>query len=619
MKKLMKGNEAIAEAAIQAGCRFFFGYPITPQNQIPEYMSKRMPQVNGCFLQAESEVAAINMVYGAGGAGARVMTSSSSPGISLKQEGISYLVGAEVPCVIVNMVRGGPGLGSIQPAQSDYYQSTRGGGHGDYRMCVLAPSSVQEAVDLTQDAFDIADRYRNPVLVLGDGLIGQMMEPVDMDRASTYREAEGLPPKTWAASGHVPTQEAPRAIINSLFIDPQVLEAHGLALQAKYDQIAAQECRWQEELLEDAQIVIIAYGTTSRIARSAMRRCRARGIKVGMIRPITLWPFPEEAIRKTIPAASAYLVVEMSMGQMVDDVRLAINGERPVHFYGRTGGMVPTVAEVTAQIEKLAGVEPIPPEVCKVDIERTLNDAAQKADEVAKAMSNQFEEMGKSIDNALKNAALREKAEAAANQVDAAVGTMGQKIHEAGQKLNDALNSPELTQKAEEAAQKAEEWANTLGEKLSSAFEGSAGKPEEATQAANEAAPPAAPQAAEQPADSAEAADGQATEESDSAADTASDKVQEAIAAIGSKMDAAGKKLGDALESGELQHKAEEAAKQAGAFATNAAQTVKKGAGSLLGAIGKLFAGVKKDLRDIEAEQAAKAKPEDSSGKEGDD
>ena len=224
MKKLMKGNEAIAEAAIQAGCKFFFGYPITPQNEIPEYMSRRMPEVGGCFLQAESEVAAINMVYGAGGAGARVLTSSSSPGISLKQEGISYLAGAEVPCVIVNIMRGGPGLGGIQPAQSDYYQATRGGGHGDYRTCVLAPSSVQEAVDLTQTAFDIADRYRNPVMVLGDGMIGQMMEPVDMDKP--YQPAVDLSEKTWAADGHVPTADRPRSIINSLFIDPKVLERH---------------------------------------------------------------------------------------------------------------------------------------------------------------------------------------------------------------------------------------------------------------------------------------------------------------------------------------------------------------------------------------------------------
>ena len=395
MKKLLKGNEAIAEAAIQAGCRFFFGYPITPQNQIPEYMSKRMPQVGGCFLQAESEVAAINMVYGAAGAGARVMTSSSSPGISLKQEGISYIVGAELPCVIVNMVRGGPGLGSIQPAQSDYYQATRGGGHGDYRMCVLAPSSVQEAVTLTQEAFDIADRYRNPVMVLGDGLIGQMMEPVDMDEASNRKPAADLKPKTWAATGHVPTADSPRAVINSLYIDPQAMETHCQHLQAKYDAIEAAECRWQEELVEDAEIVLVAYGTTSRIARSAMRKCREQGVRVGLIRPITLWPFPEAAIRATLPTAKKYLCVEMSMGQMIDDVRLAVNGERPVEFYGRTGGMVPTVKEI---VDHIMGM----------------------------AQPSGF-----------------------AGQVDQAIGSMGEKLGEMGRKLDEKLNSPEFVEKTE--------------------------------------------------------------------------------------------------------------------------------------------------------------------------
>lgn len=398
MKKLMKGNEAIAEAAIQAGCRYFFGYPITPQNQIPEYMSKRMPQVGGCFLQSESEVAAINMVYGAGGAGARVMTSSSSPGISLKQEGISYIVGAEIPCVIVNMVRGGPGLGGIQPAQSDYYQATRGGGHGDYRMCVLAPSSVQEAVTLTQDAFDIADRYRNPVMVMGDGLIGQMMEPVDLDEAANRQPAPDLQPKTWAATGHVPTEDAPRAIINSLYIDPQVLENHCHKLQAKYDAMEAAECRWQEEMVEDAELVIVAYGTTSRIARSAMRKCRQMGMKVGMIRPITLWPFPEAAIRATIPTAEKYLCIEMSMGQMVDDVRLAVNGERPVEFYGRTGGMVPTVNDIVAKIQELCGYDVF------AQAGKAFNDAVS-------AVGSAFEDIGKKIDETVSSPEFAEKAE----------------------------------------------------------------------------------------------------------------------------------------------------------------------------------------------------------------
>ena len=346
-KMLMKGNEAIAEAAIQAGCRFFFGYPITPQNQIPEYMSARMPKEGGCYLQAESEVAAINMVYGAAGAGARVMTSSSSPGISLKQEGISYIVGAELPCVIVNMVRGGPGLGSIQPAQSDYFQSTRGGGHGDYRMVVLAPASVQEAVELTQFAFDIADRYRNPVIVMGDGLIGQMMEPVQMP---DYTPAADLPGKDWSAGSG-----KDRAIINSLFIDPIALENHNLKLQKKYDLMTQNEVRVQTEMTEDAEYILVAYGTTARVARSAMRKARSEGMKVGLIRPITVWPFPDAAIQEAAKHARAFLTVEMSLGQMVEDVRLAVNGAKPVHFFGRTGGMVPTVREILDQLQQISG------------------------------------------------------------------------------------------------------------------------------------------------------------------------------------------------------------------------------------------------------------------------
>lgn len=351
-KMLMKGNEAVAEAAIQAGCRFFFGYPITPQNQIPEYMSKRLPKIEGgCFLQAESEVAAINMVYGAAGAGARVMTSSSSPGISLKQEGISYIVGAELPCVIVNMVRGGPGLGSIQAAQSDYYQATRGGGHGDYRMIVLAPASVQEAANLTQLAFDLADIYRNPVLVMGDGLIGQMMEPVEMP---DYHRPADLPEKTWAATGWKPGCGRERAIINSLYIKPEELEKHVRHLYGKYERMEKNECRWQEEMTDDADYVFVAYGTTARIARSAMRKLRGEGIKVGLIRPITLWPFPVEPIVRAAEHAKAFLTVEMSMGQMIDDVKLAVSGKKPVEFYGRTGGVVPTVREVTERMAALA-------------------------------------------------------------------------------------------------------------------------------------------------------------------------------------------------------------------------------------------------------------------------
>ena len=347
MKHLMKGNEAIAEAAIKAGCRFFFGYPITPQNQIPEYMSKRMPEIGGCFLQAESEVAAINMVYGASGAGARVMTSSSSPGISLKQEGISYMACAELPAVLVNMVRGGPGLGSIQPAQSDYFQMTKGGGHGDYKLIVFAPDSVQEAVDLTYSAFDTADKYRTPVVILGDGMIGQMMEPVEMPE-----EIAELPEKPWATTG---CAKGERRIINSLYIEPDVMEKVNLRLQEKYNTIARNETRWEEYFMEDAEMVITAYGTTARIAKKSIKELRKAGVKAGLIRPITLWPFPAEAINKAAARAKAFLTVEMSCGQMVEDVRLAVNGQAPVEFFGRAGGMIPSWKEIYAAAEKALG------------------------------------------------------------------------------------------------------------------------------------------------------------------------------------------------------------------------------------------------------------------------
>ncbi|MGI6239490.1 MAG: 3-methyl-2-oxobutanoate dehydrogenase subunit VorB [Christensenellales bacterium] len=345
-RQMMKGNEAIAEAAVQAGCKYFFGYPITPQNEIPEYMSARLPEVGGAFVQAESEVAAINMVYGAAGAGARVMTSSSSPGISLKQEGISYIAGAELPCVIVNIVRGGPGLGSIQPAQSDYYQSTRGGGHGDYRMPVFAPASVQEAVELTQRAFDVADRYRTPAMILGDGIIGQMMEPVAMP---TY-EMPALPEKDWAATGWNSNMRRPRAVINSLYIKANELEVHNQKLEAKYNEIAARECMVETQFMEDAQFAVAAYGTTARIALTAIRRARENGVQVGLIRPITVWPFPNKAFQTYAPSLKGILTVEMSMGQMVDDVRLAVNGACPVAFYGRAGGAVPGVREIYERI-----------------------------------------------------------------------------------------------------------------------------------------------------------------------------------------------------------------------------------------------------------------------------
>jgi len=350
-KELWKGNEAIAEAAIKAGCRYFFGYPITPQNEIPEYMSLRLPQEGGVFLQAESEVAAINMVYGGAGSGARVMTSSSSPGISLKAEGISYIAGAELPCVIVNIVRGGPGLGGIQPAQSDYYQATKGGGHGDYRLIVLAPSSVQEAVDLTQEAFDLADLYRIPVMIMGDGMIGQMMEPAEFKPAAK-RE---LPVKDWATIGTGGKREP--NIINSLFIDPQECENHNIKLFKKYDEITAKETRVENYNVEGAEIVFVAYGTTARIVRNAINKLANEGIKAGMVRPITLWPFPTEAIEAAANQASvkAFLTVEMSMGQMIDDVKIASNGKKPVHFYGRTGGMIPTPAAIVEHAKKVLG------------------------------------------------------------------------------------------------------------------------------------------------------------------------------------------------------------------------------------------------------------------------
>ena len=352
MRQMMKGNEAIAEAAVQAGCRYYFGYPITPQSEIPEYMSRRLPEVGGVFLQAESEIAAINMVYGAAGAGARAMTSSSSPGIALKQEGISYIAGAQLPCVVVNIVRGGPGLGSIQPAQSDYYQATRGGGHGDYRVVVFAPASVQEAVELTQRAFDVADQYRMPAMILGDGVIGQMMEPVEMPE---YKPRP-LPKKDWAATGWDGKSRA-RAVINSLYIEADRCEELNLALKKQYEEIAKNECIVEEQYMDDAEYVIAAYGTTARIALTAIRQARAQGVKAGLIRPITLWPFPGEAFARAAQTAKKFLTVEMSLGQMVDDVRIAVNGARPVEFYGRTGGVIPGVGEITRQILKLAGRE----------------------------------------------------------------------------------------------------------------------------------------------------------------------------------------------------------------------------------------------------------------------
>ncbi len=315
-------------------------------------MSRRLPEVGGTFVQAESEVSAINMVYGAAGAGARVMTSSSSPGISLKQEGISYMAGAQLPAVIVNIVRGGPGLGSIQPGQGDYFQSVKGGGHGDYRLVVLAPANLQEAVDLVTEAFDIADLYRNPVLILGDGLLGQMMEPVEF---KTYTPRE-LPAKDWATTG-LRNHNGHKNVINSLVLHAIDLEAHNIHLQEKYALIKVAEQKAELLHCDDAELVVVAYGSTARIVKTAIAQLRDQGHRVGLLRPISLWPFPEDAFAKVMPVAKNFLCVEMSAGQMVEDVKLVVNGARPVHFYGRMGGIVPTPNEIATQVLQIMGVK----------------------------------------------------------------------------------------------------------------------------------------------------------------------------------------------------------------------------------------------------------------------
>lgn len=343
-KVLMKGNEVIGEAAIAAGCRHYFGYPITPQSELIEYMARRLPQAGGVFVQAESETAAINMVYGAASAGARVMTSSSSPGISLMQEGLSYLAGAELPGVIVNIMRGGPGLGGIQPGQSDYFQATKGGGHGDYHNIVLAPYSVQEMVDLTMLSFALADKYRNPVLLLGDGALGQMMEPV------VFSEAGDKPPlKPWRVSGMGERHEP--NIITSLYLEPADLELHNIHLQQKYETIRACECRYDKLSAEDAEIILVAYGICARIAQTVVKKGREKGLKIGLIRPVTLWPFPVEAFAGV--AADIFLTIELSAGQMVEDVRLAVKGGQRVCHYGRMGGIIPSPQEILSKAESL--------------------------------------------------------------------------------------------------------------------------------------------------------------------------------------------------------------------------------------------------------------------------
>ncbi|NLJ98147.1 MAG: 3-methyl-2-oxobutanoate dehydrogenase subunit VorB [Tissierellia bacterium] len=350
-KVLMKGNEAIGAAAIEAGCKYFFGYPITPQSELPEYMARELPKIGGVFLQAESEIAAINMVYGAAGSGVRVMTSSSSPGMALKQEGISYMAGAELPCVIVNIMRGGPGLGGIQPSQTDYFQATRGGGNGDYRLVVLAPADVQELVDLIIEGFDIADQYRNPVMILGDGMIGQMMEPVEFKEP----KKRDLPEKDWATTG-TEGKRKPN-IINSLYLAPEELEKHNIKLQAKYREIKEKEVKVQSYNIEDGDVVIAAYGTTSRIVKTAISQLEREGYKVGLIRPITLWPYPYEEFQKINDECKGILTVEMNNGQMIDDVKIAVEGKYPVYFYGRTGGMVPTPDEIVKKVKEIHGGE----------------------------------------------------------------------------------------------------------------------------------------------------------------------------------------------------------------------------------------------------------------------
>lgn len=344
----MKGNEAICHGAVAAGCKAFFGYPITPQNEIPEKMSVLMPANDAVFVQAESEVSAINMVYGAASAGVRAMTSSSSPGISLKQEGISYIAASELPCVVVNVQRGGPGLGNTLPGQADYFQMVKGGGHGDYKLITLAPWSVQECYEFMPLAFDIADKYRNPVGILTDAIVGQMIEPVDVSVKFDYKEH----PKPWAVTG---AKGRPHNIINSLWIDVSVMEALNEHLQEKYRAAERDEIRYKEHRTEDAELVMVAYGSPARICKTVADMAREEGMKVGLLRPITLYPFPSPRILELAEAGKRFMVVEMSMGQMVEDVRLAVNGKAEVGFYGRTGGAVPTPAEVLEKVRENFG------------------------------------------------------------------------------------------------------------------------------------------------------------------------------------------------------------------------------------------------------------------------
>ena len=352
-KVLMKGNEAIAEAAIRAGCRHYFGYPITPQTEIAAYMAKRMPKIGGTFLQAESEIAAINMVYGVAAAGLRVMTSSSSPGVSLKSEGLSYIAGSDLPSFIVNVERGGPGLGGIQPSQSDYFMATKAGGHGDFRMIVLAPASVQEMADLTVKGFDLADEYRMTSMILADGTMGQMMEPVSLE----FGEPKKFD-KPWATTG---TQmKRKHNIVNSLDLVPEELEKGNFERFERYAKIEQKEAMWEEYLTDDAKICVVAFGIASRVAKNAIAEARARGVKVGMIRPITLWPFPKAAFEKVEKHVKTFISVELSMGQMIEDVQLATKCRKPVLLCNRAGGMIPSadmILDAILKADKNGGAE----------------------------------------------------------------------------------------------------------------------------------------------------------------------------------------------------------------------------------------------------------------------
>lgn len=348
-KVLMKGNEAIAEAAIRAGCRHYFGYPITPQTEIAAYMAKRMPKIGGTFLQAESEIAAINMVYGVAGAGFRVMTSSSSPGVSLKQEGISYIAGSDLPALIVNVQRGGPGLGGIQPSQSDYFQATKGGGHGDYHLIVLAPASVQEMADLTVKAFDLSDKYRIPAMLLADGTMGQMMEPVSLE-GITENKVE----KPWAVTGTGCKRK--HNIINSLYLKPEELEKINFERYERYAEVEKNEAMYEEYMMDDAEYCVVAYGIAARVSKNAVTAARAKGVKVGLIRPITLWPFPKQALAEAAKKVKAFVSVELSMGQMIEDIRLATGCSKPVTLCNRAGGMIPDPEQVLEAIAKMAEV-----------------------------------------------------------------------------------------------------------------------------------------------------------------------------------------------------------------------------------------------------------------------